>query len=86
MFHKGSKLYIEGALHTRKWNDQNGAEKYTTEVVLQSYSGTLMMLDNKSGGSHANDSSASSERAPSHLESSDKSDFVAEEIDDEIPF
>jgi len=47
---KGSKLYIEGALQTRKWTDQSGAEKYSTEVVLQGFNGTLTMLDGASGG------------------------------------
>jgi single-strand DNA-binding protein len=42
---KGSKLYIEGQLQTRKWTDQSGAEKYSTEVVLQGFNGTLTMLD-----------------------------------------
>ena len=47
---KGSKLYIEGALQTRKWTDQSGAEKYSTEVVLQGFNGTLTMLDSAGGG------------------------------------
>jgi single-strand DNA-binding protein len=47
---KGSKLYIEGALQTRKWTDQSGVEKYSTEVVLQGFGGTLTMLDGASGG------------------------------------
>ncbi|MSO73238.1 MAG: single-stranded DNA-binding protein [Rhodospirillaceae bacterium] len=47
---KGSKVYVSGALQTRKWTDQSGAEKYTTEVVLQSYGGELTMLDGKGGG------------------------------------
>lgn len=47
---KGSKLYIEGALQTRKWTDNAGVEKYSTEVVLQGYSGSLTMLDGASGG------------------------------------
>ena len=47
---KGSKLYIEGALQTRKWTDQSGAEKYSTEVVLQGFNGQLTMLDGASGG------------------------------------
>lgn len=41
---KGSKLYIEGALQTRKWIDKNGVEKYTTEIVLQNYNSTLQIL------------------------------------------
>lgn len=48
---KGSKVYIEGQLQTRKWQDQSGADKYSTEVVLQGYGGTLTMLDGPSGGS-----------------------------------
>jgi single-strand DNA-binding protein len=47
---KGSKLYIEGALQTRKWTDNAGAEKYTTEVVLQRFRGDLTMLDGGRGG------------------------------------
>lgn len=42
---KGSKVYVEGALQTRKWTDQNGAERYTTEVVLQKFRGELVLLD-----------------------------------------
>jgi single-strand DNA-binding protein len=53
---KGSKVYLEGQLQTRKWTDQQGIEKYTTEVVLQNYSGTLTMLDGKKdeGGNQNN--------------------------------
>lgn len=47
---KGSKVYIEGQLQTRKWQDQSGADKYSTEVVLQGFGGTLTMLDGPSGG------------------------------------
>ena len=47
---KGSKVYVSGALQTRKWTDQSGAEKYSTEVVLQGYGGELTMLDGKGGG------------------------------------
>lgn len=48
---KGSKIYIEGQLETRKWTDQSGVEKYTTEVVLRPYRGELNMLDSRGGGS-----------------------------------
>ena len=48
---KGAKVYIEGALQTRKWTDQQGVEKYSTEVVLQNFNSTLTMLDGRSGGS-----------------------------------
>ena len=47
---KGAKVYIEGALQTRKWTDQQGVEKYSTEVVLQNFNSTLTMLDGRSGG------------------------------------
>jgi single-strand DNA-binding protein len=48
---KGAKVYIEGALQTRKWTDASGVEKYSTEVVLQGFNSTLTMLDGRSGGS-----------------------------------
>jgi len=48
---KGSKVYIEGALQTRKWTDKDGIEKYSTEVVLQGFNSTLTMLDGRGGGS-----------------------------------
>lgn len=46
---KGAKVYIEGALQTRKWTDKDGVEKYSTEVVLQGFNATLTMLDTQSG-------------------------------------
>jgi single-strand DNA-binding protein len=47
---KGSKVYLEGQLQTRKWTDQSGVEKYTTEVVLQRFRGELTLLDSRGGG------------------------------------
>ena len=47
---KGSKIYIEGQLETRKWQDQSGADRYTTEVVLRNYGSTLTMLDGRNDG------------------------------------
>jgi single-strand DNA-binding protein len=47
---KGSKVYIEGQLETRKWQDQSGQDRYTTEVVLRNYGGTLTLLDGREGG------------------------------------
>lgn len=72
---KGSKLYIEGSLQTRKWVDNTGVERYTTEIVLQNYNSVLLMLDssNKNMGDSNNSDSFSN-------------NFSAEEIDDEIPF
>jgi single-strand DNA-binding protein len=48
---KGSKVYLEGQLQTRKWTDQSGQDKYTTEVVLQRFRGELVLLDSRGGGS-----------------------------------
>lgn len=48
---KGSKIYVEGQLETRKWQDQGGADRYSTEIVLRPFSGTLQMLDARSEGS-----------------------------------
>ena len=47
---KGSKVYLEGQLETRKWQDQSGADRYSTEVVLRPYTSTMVMLDGRSGG------------------------------------
>ncbi|WP_309774632.1 single-stranded DNA-binding protein [Nitrobacter vulgaris] len=51
---KGSKVYIEGQLQTRKWTDQSGVEKYSTEVVLQNFNSTLTMLDGRNSGGGGN--------------------------------
>ena len=48
--HKGSKIYVEGALQTRKWTDQQGQERYSTEVVISRFKGELTMLDKRGGG------------------------------------
>lgn len=52
---KGSKVYLEGQLQTRKWQDQSGNDKYTTEVVLQRFRGELVLLDSRDGGSGGRD-------------------------------
>lgn len=52
---KGSKVYLEGALQTRKWVDKDGVERYSTEVVLQGFGGTLAMLDSREGGKRHDD-------------------------------
>ena len=84
---KGSKVYIEGALQTRKWTDQSGQEKYSTEVVLQKFRGELTMLDGRgdaereeSGGYGGGFSSG-----PRQSSSAPREEF-SHELDDEIPF
>lgn len=52
---KGSKVYVEGQLQTRKWTDKDGAEKFSTEVVLQKFKGELSLLDGKPGASNDQD-------------------------------
>lgn len=86
---KGSKVYLEGQLQTRKWTDQSGQEKYTTEVVLQAYRGELTMLDGRDGGGGGfGDQSQSFERSGG----GGGGDFGggggsgAADLDDEIPF
>lgn len=81
--HKGSKVYIEGALHTRKWTDQSGVEKYTTEVVLQSYNSMLMLLDSRGSSGSYDMTDASSDKSS---QMSDQPSYAVEDIDDEIPF
>jgi len=89
---KGSKVYLEGALQTRKWQDKDGQDRYSTEVVLQGFNSQLTMLDTKGGGgagaSDSSDSdfgdrgpSAARERKPA-MSSAGKRD----DMDDEIPF
>lgn len=78
---KGTKLYLEGQLQTRKWSDSNGVEKYTTEIVLQNFNSTLQILDNKNSGGG---SSESYDRGTS--DSRKGSNVSVEETDDEIPF
>ncbi|MEX0809661.1 MAG: single-stranded DNA-binding protein [Dongiaceae bacterium] len=79
---KGSKLYIEGQLQTRKWTDQSGQERYTTEIVLQRYRGELTMLDSRAGGDpgSAGTVSGSGPGGPSD-QGRPPADF-----DDDIPF
>ncbi|HTC84952.1 MAG TPA: single-stranded DNA-binding protein [Rhizomicrobium sp.] len=73
---KGSKVYVEGQLQTRKWTDKDGAEKYSTEVVLQNFRGELTMLDGRNGGEGGGSRGAG--EAPAS--------FQRDELDDEIPF
>ncbi|MGF1462619.1 MAG: single-stranded DNA-binding protein [Maricaulaceae bacterium] len=85
---KGSKVYIEGQLQTRKWTDRDGNEKYTTEVVLQRYRGELQMLDGRGeGGASAGGGydQAEDRRGGRARMEGPKEDFSAD-LDDEIPF
>lgn len=86
--HKGSKIYVEGALQTRKWTDQSGVEKYSTEVVLQGFGSTLTMLDsrnNNNNESHSNQAAVSHQPAQQPQLQQQKAHAPAD-LDDEIPF
>ncbi len=81
---KGSKVYLEGQLQTRKWTDQSGAEKYTTEVVLQRFRGELTLLDARGaeeGGTSEDRGMAEESRAGAAAPRG-----AADSLDDEIPF
>ena len=84
---KGSKVYIEGALQTRKYTDQSGAEKYSTEIVLQKFRGELTMLDGRGDGDGgARDPTAGGfSPGPRAAASGPRETFTAD-LDDEIPF
>ena len=90
---KGSKVYLEGQLQTRKWTDQSGQDKYTTEIVLQGFNGSLTMLDTRgesSGFSQGGGSAYDQGSSPSHGGQGQGSSAPAEsfdkDLDDEIPF
>lgn len=92
---KGSKVYIEGQLQTRKWQDQAGQEKFTTEIVLQRFRGELTLLDGRSGAGGSDEYSGGgsdfgrsspmdSPRAPARQPAAASS--FASDLDDDIPF
>jgi single-strand DNA-binding protein len=96
---KGDKLYIEGSLQTRKWQDNNGLERQTTEIILQGYGSKLEMLDRKSSGDLSNDSPSDKYNEDENYVSNDKpakkpaksvksssNDEGEEEGFDEVPF
>ncbi len=95
---KGAKVYIEGSLQTRKWTDQSGQEKYSTEVVLQKFRGELTMLDGKGGGSEDRDEGGYSSggygsgsggggfQPAQRAQPSGPRESFSADLDDEIPF
>ncbi|RWO23306.1 single-stranded DNA-binding protein [Mesorhizobium sp.] len=60
---KGAKVFVEGQLQTRKWQDQSGNDRYTTEIVLQKFRGELQMLDTKNGGDRDDDRGGNANRS-----------------------
>jgi single-strand DNA-binding protein len=85
---KGSKVYLEGSIQTRKWQDQSGQEKFSTEIVLQKFRGELIMLDGRGENAEAGMSGGYSggfSSGPRAGGSGPREDFSAD-LDDEIPF
>jgi len=87
---KGSKVYLEGQLQTRKWQDQQGQDRYSTEVVLQGFNSQLTMLDRAGGGSGADAVEPSDFGAPGPTGPRERKPAMAgakrDDLDDEIPF
>ena len=78
---KGAKVYIEGQLQTRKWTDQSGAEKYSTEIVLNGYGAVLTMLDCQQNGGDKQGAAK-----PSYGDVKGKAKPADDDLDDSIPF
>ncbi len=82
---KGSKIYVEGELQTRKWQDKDGNDRYTTEIILQGYNSNLTLLDSRNNSQQINsdqiDQSNSKDETSIETQSSDSGD-----IDEDIPF
>jgi single-strand DNA-binding protein len=74
---KGSSVYLEGQLQTRKWTDKNGVEKYSTEIVLQQYRGELVMLGGKDG---------TADRPAQEFKAAVKQSFPDADLSDDLPF
>ncbi len=87
---KGAKVYIEGQLQTRKWEDQGGQERYSTEVVLQGFNGTMTMLDGRVGGGGMQEESSpydgGNEKRSTAARKRDEGGSFNKDLDDEIPF
>ena len=85
---KGSKVYLEGQIQTRKWTDQSGQDKYTTEVVLQRFRGELVLLDRREGGGDYADSAGGASEFGSAPRQSQPKPVPAfdSDLDDDVPF
>ena len=75
---KGSKVYIEGTLQTRKWQDQNGQDRYSTEIIVGNYTGVLIALDTRADNSNV--------KASDYFDSKEENNETEEYFNDDIPF
>ena len=80
---KGSRVYLEGQLETRKWQDNSGADRYSTEIVLRPYKGEITLIDNRSDSNITNEPNNGNQL---NKNTESKSSPVVEDFDDEIPF
>jgi single-strand DNA-binding protein len=86
---KGSKVYLEGQIQTRKWTDQGGQERYSTEIVLQNFRGELVLLDSREGGGGRgafNDEFEDAGGAPGRSQSRPQPAAFDTDLDDDVPF
>jgi single-strand DNA-binding protein len=85
---KGAKVYVEGSLQTRKWTDNSGVEKYSTEIVLQKFRGELTMLDGRSGGGDEREEGGygGGFQPATRAQPSGPRETFSADLDDEIPF
>jgi len=83
---KGSKVYLEGQLQTRKWQDQSGADRYSTEVVLKPFRGELVLLDAKGGSGDVGQTSYGQQSRPQQTSGGGGGSAFDADLDDDIPF
>ena len=87
---KGSKVYVEGKLQTRKWQDQSGQDRYTTEVVISGFSGTLQMLDRRDDSNSPMQSQSQPQSQPQAPQNGQQAPTITpvaqDEFEDDIPF
>jgi len=87
---KGSKVYVEGKLQTRKWQDQSGQDRYTTEVVISGFSGTLQMLDRRDDSNSPMQSQSQPQSQPQSAQNAQQAPTITpvaqDEFEDDIPF
>ena len=83
---KGSKVYVEGKLQTRKWQDKDGNDRYTTEVILQGYNCNLTLLDSRNSNSQVSDNSQEMDQSKSIEDNSRNQSNDSVDIDEDIPF
>lgn len=87
---KGSKVYLEGQLETRKWQDQSGNDRYTTDVVLRNFNSAMVLLDSREGGGSArgafSDDFDDNRGAPQRSQSRPQPAAFDTDLDDDVPF